>query len=121
MTNKFTFTHISIDQTDVSRKMLCCVGVGVPDDEALCCVDRSVAGEAAWLWTLDSRVHGYWLPLASPTPPVIRTHVSYTAVIHKRGRTALCLKPIVYRTTAIIFFAHFNIFIHSNLFMYYNS
>ena len=87
MTNEFTFTHISIDQTDVSRKMLCCVGVGVPDDEALCCVDMSVAGEAAWLWTLDSRVHGYWLPLASPTPPVIRTHVSYTAVIHKRGRT----------------------------------
>ena len=87
MTNKFTFTHISIDQTDVSRKMFCCVGVGVSDAEALCYVDRSVAGEAAWLWTLDSRVHGYWLPLASPTPPVIRTHVSYTAVIHKRGRT----------------------------------
>ena len=85
MTNEFTFTHISIDQTDVSRKMFCCVGVS--DAEALCCVDRSVAGEAAWLRTLDSRVHGYWLPLASPTPPVIRTHVSYTAVIHKRGST----------------------------------
>ena len=27
-------------------------------------------------------VHGYWSP-----PAVIRTHVSYTAVTHKRGRT----------------------------------
>ena len=59
MTNKFTFTHISIDQTDVSRKMLCSVGVGVSDAEALCCVDRSVAGEAAWSWTAVYMVTGY--------------------------------------------------------------